>query len=63
MKKISIMMLLMVITVLLTACEKYTCVVCSEEKGGKHYRAVLNEQEIVVCENCYQELTSAFYGE
>lgn len=51
-KKITAMMLAMVAAVSLTACGKFTCDICSEEKSGKQYKAVVMDEEVVYCQDC-----------
>ncbi len=51
-KKITAMMLAMVAAVSLTACGKFTCDICGEEKSGKQYKAVVMDEEVVYCQDC-----------
>ena len=52
-KFIALGCLTIVMAMLLTACGKFTCDICQEEKSGeKHTKDVLGE-EIVMCDDCY----------
>ena len=52
-KLICLALLVVVVLSLFTACGKFTCDICQEEKSGeKHTKDVLGE-EIVMCDDCY----------
>jgi hypothetical protein len=42
--------------VALTGCGKFTCDLCDEEKSGKQYKDEILGQEVVYCQDCYDEL-------
>ena len=40
----------------LTACGKFVCDTCGEEKSGKKHTQSLFGEEIVICDDCYEEI-------
>lgn len=53
---IAVVALVMVMAVMMTACGKFKCALCREEKFGiKHETTVLG-QEIVYCSDCAESL-------
>ena len=58
-KKIVIALMLVVMAMSLTACGKFTCFFCGEEKIGKRHTSAWSD-EIVVCHKCYKELEEAY---
>ena len=61
-KRISILLMLSMLSMTLTACGKFTCDLCGEEKSGKSYESTVLGEEVVICDDCYQELQSLFGG-
>lgn len=61
-KKVSILVILTMLSMMLTACGKFTCDLCGEEKSGKKYESAMLGEEIVICDDCYQELQDLFGG-
>ncbi len=61
MKKI-IMAVLVVASLLatLTACGKFVCDGCGEEKSGKKHTQSIFGEEIVICDDCYDEIDDIF---
>ena len=58
-KIIALGCLTIVMATLLTACGKFTCDTCKQEKSGKkHTKDVLGE-EIVMCDDCYDAYEKA----
>ena len=55
-KIISIVALLLALTFVLTACGKFTCDLCGEEKSGKKHEETVFGQELVYCDDCYEDL-------
>ena len=57
MKKIlgSFIVLLSVLLVL-TSCSKFTCDLCGDEKIGKKHETEFMGRDIVICDDCYDEL-------
>lgn len=55
-QKISVMLLVMIATLSLTACGKFTCDLCGEEKSGKSYSMELLGEKVTICNDCYQGL-------
>lgn len=56
--------LFMIVTVLvsLTGCGKFTCAFCEEEKSGKKYESEILGEEVVICQDCYDEIQELFSG-
>ena len=61
-KTISTLLILVVLSMMLTACGKFTCAFCMEEKSGKKYESAVFGEEVVICNDCYQELQGLFGG-
>jgi hypothetical protein len=62
-KLICILLLVVVLASLFTACGKFECDACGEEKSGKKYKEEIFGKEVVICKDCYndlQELANAF---
>ena len=55
-KLICVVLLVVVIATMLTACGKFKCDLCGEEKSGKKYERELFGQEIDICKDCYKDL-------
>ena len=55
-KLISVLLLVSVLATLLTACGKFECDLCGEEKSGKKYERELLGESIDICKDCYEEL-------
>ena len=53
---ICVLMLVAIMATMLTACGKFKCDVCGEEKTGKKYERELLGEEIDICKDCYKEL-------
>lgn len=60
--KILIVLLVFAISLALSACgnKTFKCGICNEEKTGKSYKSQVMGQEVIVCEDCYKELSEAF---
>lgn len=43
-------------SMLLAGCSKFTCDLCMKEKAGKKHETKLLGQEIVICDDCYDDL-------
>ncbi len=39
----------------LAGCAKFTCNICNEEKSGTQHKEELLGEEIVICDDCYEE--------
>ncbi len=61
-KRISILLLSSMLAMTLTACGKFTCDLCGEQKSGKSYESTVFGEEVVICDDCYQELQNLFGG-
>lgn len=55
-KLISVFLLVVVFATMLTACGKFTCDLCGEEKSGKKYTEEVYGQEIEYCKDCHDQL-------
>ena len=55
-KLICVLLLVVVIATMLTACGKFKCDFCGEEKTGKKYEREMLGEEVVICKDCYEEL-------
>lgn len=55
-KLICVLLLVSVMATLLTACGKFTCDLCGEEKSGKKYEREVLGETIDICKDCYGEL-------
>lgn len=55
-KKIAALLLVVVATMSLTACGKFTCDICGEEKTGKSYKTEVWGQDVVICKDCYEDI-------
>ena len=53
---ICVFLLVVMLASLLTACGKFECDLCGEEKSGKKHKEELLGEEIVICNDCYKEL-------
>lgn len=60
MKKKVLAIVLTAATVLsLTACGKFTCGICGEEKSGKKHTESVLGVELTICNDCYKEIEDA----
>ena len=50
------LLLVVVLATMLTACGKFECDMCGEEKSGKKYEEDFFGEEIVICKDCYEDL-------
>ena len=57
-KIITIAALILSLSFILTACGKFTCDLCGEEKSGKKHEETVFGQEVVYCDDCYEALDS-----
>lgn len=55
-KFICISFLVLMMTAMLTACGKFECDLCGEEKSGKKYNKEVDEEKITICEDCNEDL-------
>jgi len=61
-KMIALLLLVVTLATLLTACGRFECNICKEKKFGKRYESSLLGQEIVVCKDCYEGLQKGLEG-
>ena len=52
-KMISVLMVVVAMAMVLTACGKFTCDLCRKEKSGKKHETEILGQEIEICDDCY----------
>lgn len=55
-KLICVLLVVVVMASMLTACGKFECDLCGEEKSGKKYTEKVLGQEAEICKDCYKEL-------
>ena len=53
---ICVLLLIAMLATMLTACGKFECDLCGEEKSGKKYESEFLGQEILICKDCYEDL-------
>ena len=55
-KVIAILTLAVIIATVMAACGKFTCDLCEKEKSGKKHKETYLGQDIVICDDCYDDL-------
>lgn len=55
-KLICVLLLVVTLASLLTACGKFTCDLCKESKFGKSYESEVLGSEITYCKDCKEKL-------
>lgn len=55
-KLVAIVCLVLVMATMLTACGKFKCGLCGEEKSGKKHEEKVMGEKITYCDDCYKEL-------
>ncbi len=58
-KRLAALMLVVATMFSLTACGKFTCDSCGEEKTGKSHKESLFGIEMIMCDDCYQATQAA----
>lgn len=53
---ICVLLLVVMLATLLTACGKFQCDLCGEEKTGKKYEEEVLGQPVTYCKDCYEDL-------
>ncbi len=59
-RKISVALVFTMLLMTLTACGKFTCDLCEQEKSGKSHKSEILGEKIVICDECYGEMESLF---
>lgn len=62
-KRMMAAMLVVMTTLSLTGCGKFTCDLCGREKSGKRYTEKVFSREVTICNDCYkgiEEFINAF---
>ena len=54
-KLICVLLVVVMMATLLTACGKFKCDVCDEEKSGKKYTEEILGEEIEMCKDCHEK--------
>ena len=55
--------LFVVVTVLaLTACGKFTCNLCNQEKSGKKHTEEILGEKVTICDDCYGKIKNGLEG-
>ena len=57
-KLIGALLLVVAMATMLTACGKFTCDLCGEEKSGKKYEKEILGQEVTICKDCQDDINS-----
>ena len=50
------LILVAMLATMLTGCGKFTCDLCNKEKSGKQYTDEIFGQQVIYCQDCYNEL-------
>ncbi len=53
---VKVLLLVVVLATMLTACGKFTCDTCGKEKSGKQHKSEVFGEEVVMCDDCYDDL-------
>ena len=61
-RKVCMLFVVVMILMSFTGCGKFTCAVCEEEKSGKKHESALLGEEVVICQDCYDEIEDFFSG-
>ena len=61
-KIISLLVLVFAMVTMLTACGKFTCALCNEEKSGEKHVSEIEGEKIEICDDCYELLNEGFGG-
>ena len=56
MKKFLSILFVVATMLALTACGKFTCDICGQEKSGKKHKKELLGKEIVMCNDCHSQM-------
>ena len=56
---ICILLVVVMMATLLTACGKFKCDLCGEEKSGKKYTDEVLGEEVECCKDCHEDLEEA----
>jgi len=56
------LVLVAALAMLLTACGKFKCDGCGEEKSGDKHETEMLGKKVVICEDCYEDLTDLVGG-
>lgn len=55
---ISTVLIVASLLLVMTSCGKFTCDLCGDEKKGKQHKEEVLGEEVVICDDCYEELES-----
>ena len=55
-KLICILLVVVMMATMLTACGKFKCDLCGEEKSGKKYTGEVLGEEVEYCKDCREDL-------
>ena len=55
-KLICCLLLVVVLATMLTACGKFKCDMCNEEKSGEKHETEMLGKEVVICDDCYEDI-------
>ncbi len=58
-KKIMYLTIIFIFMLTLSSCGKFYCDICGEEKNGKKHIENIFGEEVIICDECYKELSLA----
>ena len=61
-RRLSILLMSVVVSATLIGCGTFTCDFCGDEKKGKNYKSEVWGEELIICKDCYNELQDLFGG-
>ena len=61
-RKVCMLFVIVMVLMSFTGCGKFTCSICGEEKSGKKYESALLGEELLICQDCYDEIEGLFSG-
>lgn len=59
-KKIVVAIVTVVMALSMVACGSFTCDLCGQEKSGKSHKQNIFGEEIVICNDCVEGVSSLF---
>ena len=60
MKKLTALLMVVIMALSFTACGKFVCGLCGQEKFGKKHEKNVLGYEIVICNDCQKDIDSLF---
>ena len=59
MKKVLAVVCALVLMLALTACSKFECDICGEEKTGKQHKRTILGEKVTMCDDCHEAFEKA----